>query len=149
MNDLSPALSSVEIGKISTLGLAYVGDGVYELLVRTWLVTHHHTASLDLHRSAVAYVNASAQAGAYEMVAPLLDEEELAVFKRGRNAKVNQIPPHATSAQYHAATGLETLFGWLYVAGRQERISFLFDAIMSGCEADRNNPSCVPHEGTG
>ena len=139
MNDLSPALSAVEVGKISTLGLAYVGDGVYELLVRTWLVTHHHTASLDLHRSAVHYVNASAQADAYEIIAPLLTEEELAVFKRGRNAKVNQIPPHATSAQYHAATGLEALFGWLYVTGRQERISLLFDAIMADLEAAQNN----------
>ena len=64
MNNLAPVLSKAEIGSISTLGLAYVGDGVYELLVRTWLLTHHHTASLDLHRACVAVVNAPAQARA-------------------------------------------------------------------------------------
>lgn len=130
MHDLSPALSRAEVNSISTLGLAYVGDGVYELLVRTWLLTHHHTASLDLHRACVAVVNAPAQARAYEKIASLLSEEELAVYKRGRNAKVNQIPAHATSAEYHTATGLEALFGWLYVSGRHERISDLFEIIM-------------------
>ena len=130
MNDLSPVFTFPEAGKISTLGLAYVGDGVYELLVRTWLLTHHHTASLDLHRTCVTYVNASAQARAVETISPLMTEEELAVYKRGRNAKVNQIPHHATAAEYHAATGLEALFGWLYITGQQARLSALFDVIM-------------------
>ena len=108
MNNLAPVLSKAEIGSISTLGLAYVGDGVYELLVRTWLLTHHHTASLDLHRACVAVVNAPAQARACEKIAPLLSDEELAVFKRGRNAKVNQVPAHgalrlALCQRQHAA----------------------------------------------
>ena len=130
MNNLVPALSAAEVGAVSTLGLAYAGDGVYELLVRTWLITHHHTASLDLHRACVSVVNAPAQARAYETIAPLLSDEELAVYKRGRNAKVNQVPPHATSAEYHTATGLEALFGWLYLTGKEQRISDLFEIIM-------------------
>lgn len=130
MNELAPSLTLSEIGKISTLGLAYVGDGVYELLVRTWLLRHDHTASLDLHRTAVSYVNASAQARAYGRIAPLLTDEETGIYKRGRNAKVNQIPHHATAAEYHTATGLEALFGFLYLEGRQERISELFETIM-------------------
>lgn len=130
MNDLLPSFSFAEAGKISTLGLAYVGDGVYELLVRTWLLMHHHTASLDLHRTCITYVNATAQAGAFEKIAPLLTEEETAIFKRGRNAKVNQVPHHSTAAEYHTATGLEALFGWLYITGQQTRLSSLFDVIM-------------------
>ena len=135
MNNLSPAFSFTEAGKISTLGLAHVGDGVYELLVRTWLLTHHHTASLDLHRTCVTYVNATAQARAFEIISPLLTEEELAVYKRGRNAKVNQIPHHSTAAEYHAATGLEALFGWLYITGQQPRLSDLFEKIMEEAES--------------
>ena len=130
MNNFAPSLSKNEVGSISTLGLAYVGDGVYELLVRTWLLTHHHTASMDLHRACVAVVNAPAQARAYNKIAPLLSDEELAVYKRGRNAKVNQVPPHATTAEYHTATGLEALFGWLHVSGSGQRISDLFEIIM-------------------
>ena len=130
MNYLNPALDRNSIGQVSVLGLAYIGDGVYELLVRTWLLEHTHTAALDLHRLTVSLVNASAQADGYAAVSDRLTEEETAVFKRGRNAKVNQIPHHATSAEYHTATGLEALFGWLYLSGRQERVQELFSLIM-------------------
>ena len=137
MNYLNPVLDKSELNQVSVLGLAYIGDGVYELLVRTWLLSHLHTAALDLHRLSVSLVNASAQAAGFAAVSGLLDDEELSVFRRGRNAKVNQIPHHATVAEYHTATGLEALFGWLYLSGRQERIQELFSCIMRHTEYDR------------
>ena len=83
----------------------------------------------DLHRETVRRVNAPAQARAAEAILPLLTEAEHAVYKRGRNAKVNSVPQHADVAQYHAATGLETLFGWLYLLGRTQRLRELFAVI--------------------
>ena len=130
MNYLEPSFRRQEIGRISILGLAQVGDAVYELLVRTRLLSEDHTAALDLHRETVRIVNAGAQALAFMKIAPMLSEEENAVFKRGRNAKVNQVPHHATVADYHTATGLEALFGWLYLQGQRDRIAELFARIM-------------------
>ena len=130
MNYLEPSFTPAQIGQISILALAHVGDGVYELLVRTYLLSCDHTASLDLHRLTVQSVNAGAQAKGYARIATLLTEEEAAVFRRGRNAKVNQVPHHATSADYHTATGLEALFGWLYLSGNQARINELFEIMM-------------------
>ena len=127
---LTPNLSEADVNRVSILGLAYEGDCVYELLVRTRLIELGHTASLDLHRSTVAIVNAKAQAAAVQKLLPELTEEELAVYKRGRNAKVNSVPQKATQAEYHAATGLEAVFGWLHLCGRQERVEELFQKIM-------------------
>ena len=81
------------------------------------------------HRETVRRVNAPAQARAAETIQPALTDEERAVYKRGRNAKVNSVPQHADVAQYHAATGLETLFGWLYLLGRTQRLRELFSKI--------------------
>ena len=130
MNYLEPAFTSADIGQISVLGLAHVGDGVYELMVRTWLLAHAHKASPDLHRLTVGLVNAPAQAARFVSIADMLTEEEYTIFRRGRNAKVHQIPHHASVAEYHTATGLETLFGWLYLSGRQQRINELFERMM-------------------
>lgn len=132
MNYLEPEFAAGDVNKISILGLAYVGDCVYELLVRTWLLSRDHTASLDLHRTTVHYVNAVSQAEAWSKISGLVTEEESAVFRRGRNAKVNQVPRNATAAQYHTATGLEALFGWLYLRDRQDRIGQLFQTVMDG-----------------
>ena len=74
-------------------------------------------------------MNAAAQARAAEKIFPVLTDEERSVYKRGRNAKVNSVPHHAEIAQYHAATGLEALFGWLYLLGRRERLEELFARI--------------------
>lgn len=127
-----PNMTEQEANKISMLGLAHVGDGVYELLVRGMLCQTGHSAVMDLHRSTVALVKAQAQAEAAGRLLPILSEAEHAVYKRGRNAKVNSVPRHADIRQYHAATGLEALFGWLYLQGRLERINQLFDLIMEG-----------------
>ena len=133
MNDFfSPQLKTEDLGRISVLGLAHIGDGVYELLVRTMLCSTGHQAIGDLHKSTVRYVNATAQARSMERLLPLLTEEELAAYKRGRNAKVHGVPPRASTADYHSATGLEALFGWLYLLGRKELIAELFAVAMEG-----------------
>ncbi|NLL46107.1 MAG: ribonuclease III [Clostridiales bacterium] len=123
-------LSDENIGKISNLGLAHLGDAVYELMVRVWLCEHGKCTSGGLHRAAVSYVNAPRQARMAEKLMPLLTEEEQAVYKRGRNTKVNSIPKNANPGEYHAATGLEALLGYLYLHGRQERINELFKIMM-------------------
>ena len=130
MDYFSPQMSLNEVNSISMFGLAHIGDGVYELLVRTMLCTQGHSAVQQLHKLTVAQVNAPAQAAAVKKILPGLSDEELAVYKRGRNAKVNSIPQKASEAEYHAATGLEALFGWLYLRGRRDRISELFAMIM-------------------
>lgn len=129
MNGWSPELSEQDVNSISPLGLAHVGDAVFELLVRGRLCAEGHRAVTQLHRLTVARVNAPAQAEAMGRLLPLLTAEELAVYKRGRNAKVNSVPQHAKIGQYHAATALEALFGWLYLLGRTERILELFNRI--------------------
>ena len=129
METLFPQLSEKEVNRINMLALAHVGDAVYELLVRSKLCREINAPVMQLHRLTVERVRAEAQAEAMQKLLPLLTEEELAVFKRGRNTKVNSAPHHADIAQYHAATGLEALFGWLYLLGRTERVEELFTAI--------------------
>ena len=123
-----------DVNKISMLGLAHVGDAVYELLYRSKLCTDGHTAVAEMHRMTVAFVRAEAQAEAAAKLLPVLTTEEASVYKRGRNAKVNSVPHNADISQYHAATGLEALFGWLYLLGRTERINELFNIITGGTD---------------
>lgn len=135
MDYFCPHMSAAEVNAISMLGLAHIGDGVYELLTRTMLCKQGHSAAAKLHRLTVSYVNAPAQAAAAKKIMPLLTAQELAVYKRGRNAKVNSVPQKATEGEYHAATGLEALFGWLYLQGEAQRIDSLFAAIMEDDDA--------------
>ena len=130
MDGLYPKLSLKEVNQMNMLALAHVGDAVYELLVRSMLCSAKNAPVMQLHRLTVKKVCAEAQASAVEKLLPRLTEEELAVYKRGRNTKVNSAPHHAGIAQYHAATGLEALFGWLYLQGKTARIGELFAAIM-------------------
>ena len=117
------------LARLGPLELAYVGDGAYELLVRTYLAGHGGRVG-DLHRAAVAYVSATAQAAALEKLTPHLTEEETQLVHRGRNAHVHGCPAGCTVAQYHAATALEALFGWLWLSGRTERAAELFAVIL-------------------
>ncbi|MBQ4612007.1 MAG: ribonuclease III [Clostridia bacterium] len=111
----------VDVHTLSPLALAFVGDGVYSLLVRERLLTQANRPVNDLHRLAVSEVRAEAQAAAIKKLLPLLTEEETAVFKRGRNAHTTR-----SGADYHNATGLEALFGWLYLSDRLDRVRELF-----------------------
>ena len=129
MEDLVNPMTEQQVNKLSMLALAHVGDAVFELLVRTKLCAQGPRAVAQLHRQTVAQVNASAQAEDMKKLLPLLTEEETALYKRGRNAKVNSVPHHADIGSYHAATGLEALFGWLYLLGRTDRIRELFNVI--------------------
>lgn len=111
----------LDLHTLSPLALAFVGDGVYSLMVRERLLSEANRPVNDLHKLAVREVRAEAQAEAMNRILPLLTEEEEAVFKRGRNAHTAR-----SGADYHRATGLESLFGYLYLAGRIERIRELF-----------------------
>lgn len=123
-------LSADEIRNISSIGLAHLGDAVYELLVRSHLCAVGKATGKGLHRATVELVKAPAQAERAERILKLLTEEELAVFKRGRNANVHTIPHNASRADYLKATALECLLGWLYLRGDKERINELFCAMM-------------------
>ena len=124
-NYFCPQMELCDINNISMLGLAHIGDGVYELLTRTMLCSDGNKKVTELHKKSVAIVNAPAQAAAMERLLPHLTADELAIYKRGRNAKVNSVPQKADIGQYHAATGLEALFGWLYLQGMTDRINDL------------------------
>ena len=115
---------------MTALGLAHMGDCVFELLVRTWLCTHGGAKVKDLHRATVAHVAAPAQAARMDRMLPLLTEEEAAIYRRGRNAHVHGVPKGATPQQYAKATGLECLFGALYLLGRWDRVNELFCLTM-------------------
>ena len=128
--DVSPD----QLRAISTLGLAHLGDGVFELMVSSWLCLHGKATSKGLHKATVRYVAAPAQAKAVEKILPLLTEEEGDVFRRGRNTSPHSVPQNASRADYQAATGLEALFGWLWLQGRTERLNELFAVMMEGEE---------------
>ncbi len=124
---------------MSPLTLAFIGDTVFDLLVRSELVCEANRPVDALHKSAAKRVCASAQASSIKSIMPMLSEEEEAVFKRGRNAKTGGIPKHQSSADYHHATGLESLFGWLYLRGETDRINELFDEIKKAENGENNN----------
>lgn len=126
----SVRLADDDIRAISSIGLAHIGDGVYELLVRTYLCAHGKATGKGLHRATVDLVRAPEQARRAQKILPLLTEGEQEVFRRGRNAHVHSIPQHASRAEYQQATALEALFGWLYLRGERERINELFVCMM-------------------
>lgn len=115
--------------QLNSLALAFVGDTVYDLLVRETLVSDANRPVNALHRLAVDKVKASAQAKAIKDILPLLSEEEDAVFKRARNTRTHHLPKNSNPADYHYATGLEALFGYLYLKGEMERIREIFRLI--------------------
>ena len=119
---------SNSLNMYSTAALAYLGDSVIEICVRERLVKAGLSSSATLNKTALEYVKASAQAEAMKRILPMLDEEENAVFHRGRNIGHTNTPKSATVAEYRAATGMEALFGYLHLAGRKERIDELFAA---------------------
>lgn len=125
-------LPKAEIDAISNLGLAHIGDGVFELLCRSYLCAKGEKTVEQLHRDTISLVKATAQARFADRLLPLLTPEELAYYRRGKNAHVHAVPKSATPAEYARATGLEALFGALYLAGETRRINELFNAVMDG-----------------
>jgi len=115
----------VDTRGLSPITLAFVGDGVYELMVREYLAAQANRPANALHRQAVSMVRAEAQSAAMEKLTPRLTETELAVYKRGRNAHTAR-----NSDDYHRATGLEALFGYLYLNDETDRLRELFSAII-------------------
>lgn len=115
-----------QVNAISNLALALIGDGVYELLCRTYLCTQGDQTVLKLHKDTVNMVKAPAQAKYADLLKPHLTEEEQDFYRRGKNAHTHAAPKAATRAEYAKATGLEALFGALYLMGRTERLMELF-----------------------
>ncbi len=120
---------NVDVSSLSPLTLAFVGDTVFDLLTRCELVCEANRPVNALHNMASKRVCACAQSEAIKKIMPLLTEDETAVFKRGRNAHVGSKAKNASSSDYHYATGLESLFGWLWLKGETERIQFLYSEI--------------------
>ena len=123
-------LTDDQLRAISSVGLAHMGDAVFEILVRGWLCAHGKATGKGLHQATIRLVCAESQSQKAQRILPLLTPEELAVFKRGRNAQVHSVPAHASRAQYAEATALEALLGWRYLRGQKARINELFCTMM-------------------
>lgn len=122
----------------SPLTLAFIGDGVYDLLVREYLVTQANRPVGELNRLKVSMVCCKAQAETAKALMPILTEEELSVYKRGRNATTSCTPKNSTKAEYHSATGLEALFGYIYLKGDVNRIKELFSVVLKNIDAKKD-----------
>ena len=136
-NYFEPCFAPDQLRAISSVGLAHIGDAVFEILARTWLCAHGKATGKGLHQAAIRLVCAESQARRAERILPLLTEEEAAVFRRGRYAQVHTVPNHASRAQYGEATALEALLGWLYLSGRRDRVNQLFQEMMEEAEVCR------------
>ena len=117
-----------KVNELSAGTLAFVGDAVYGLLVRQRLAETNRPIG-ELHRLSVTFVNANSQAEAFKVIEPMLTEKEISQYKHGRNLHTNNVPKQSTVAQYHSATGLEALFGYLHLSGQFDRINELFELI--------------------
>ena len=119
-----------QVDAISNLGLAHMGDCVFEILCRSYLCAKGEKTVDKLHRDTISMVKATSQAKLMEKMLPLLTEEELAYYRRGKNSHVHAVPKSATPQEYAKATGLEALFGALWLLGRTERLNELFQAVI-------------------
>lgn len=115
-------LEKVDIRTYSPLSLAYIGDAVYDLFIRSFVIGKGNTSNNSLHKMSVKYVSAVAQAKIANVIQSELTEDELNIFKRGKNAKPSSGAKNASAKEYHIATGFEALIGYLYLAGNEERI---------------------------
>ena len=123
----SEKLSKAEAKQYSPLTLAFLGDAVYSLLVREMLLKTANRPTNALHKESIKLVNANCQAEMIKKILPELTEDEEAIFKRGRNAHSGHVPKNQSDADYRYATGLETLYGYLYLIGDFERIMYIFN----------------------
>jgi ribonuclease III family protein len=125
--------ASCDPKQMGALTLAFIGDAVFEVFVRERLVCQDQRPVSQLHRAAVEQVCAKAQAGFARKLLPVLNQEEQDILRRGRNAHSNHVPKNTDPGEYHAATGFESLFGYLYLSGKLDRLRELFSAV---CEED-------------
>ncbi len=126
-----------DLKKYSPVSLAFLGDGVYGLHVRAYLVKKGNARAKDLHKRASSIVSARAQAKASDAISEMLTDEEADILRRGTNAHVSHQAKNASSYDYHKATGLEALFGYLYLTNKQDRIEQLIEKCIEYTE----NPS--------
>ena len=119
-----------EIDAISNIGLAHMGDCVYEILVRAHLCAQGRKTVERLHKETIQMVKATFQAKFVDKMLPILTEEELTYYRRGKNAHPHGVPKSATPAEYAKATGLEALFGYLFLSGQKERANEIFQIVM-------------------
>ena len=126
--------SDINPRELPSLTLAFVGDSVYDLLVREYLLKKGMRKVGQINKEKVAMVCCSAQSQALDKISQTLSEEEEAVFRRGRNVQVNSVPRNSSLKDYHTATGFEALFGFLYLSGQIERVRELFEIIISADE---------------
>ena len=125
-------LSDIDTVNYSPLTFAFIGDAVYEVVIRTMIVDEANRSANDLHKESSNYVKASTQAKLSEILMDDFDEDELAVFKRGRNAKINTKAKNASLSEYKKATGFEAVIGYLYLEGKTDR---MIELIKKGLEA--------------
>ena len=123
-------MTKAEIDAISNLGLAHMGDCVYEMLVRAYLCAQGNKTVAQLHKQTITMVKATYQAAFVDKMLPLLSEDEMTHYRRGKNSHVHAVPKSATPAQYAKATGLEALFGYLFLSGKKERANEIFNLVM-------------------
>ena len=121
---------TAQVNAISNLGLAHMGDCVFEIRCRAYLCTRGDKTVDKLHKDTITMVKATAQAKFADKMLPLLSEEELAWYRRGKNSHVHAVPKSATPAEYAKATGVEALFGALYLLGRRDRLNELFKTVL-------------------
>ena len=131
-NYLNMHFEKQQVDAISNLGLAHMGDCVFEILCRSYLCAKGGKTVDRLHKETIQMVKATSQAKFMDKLIPLLTEEELAYYRRGKNSHVHAVPKSATPQEYAKATGLEALFGALWLLGRTERINELFNAGVEG-----------------
>ena len=123
-------MTKAQIDAISNLGLAHMGDCVYEMLVRAYLCAQGNKTVAQLHKQTITMVKATYQAEFVDKMLPLLTEDEMTYYRRGKNSHVHAVPKSATPAQYAKATGLEAMFGYLFLSGNKERANEIFNLVM-------------------
>ncbi|MDO5785172.1 MAG: ribonuclease III domain-containing protein [Eubacteriales bacterium] len=135
---LHPMMDEQALRQCSSLALAHMGDSVYELMTRGWLIHSGLVTSRNLHRETIQLVCAGAQAAGAHAILPMLTEEEATVFRHGRNAKPKSIPKSSTPGEYALATAVEALFGWLYLRGSYDRLNELFTVLLPAAQQWRD-----------
>lgn len=126
------AENNTDIKTLSPLTLAYLGDSVFELLVRERIIYSANRSVNDLHNAAIKIVSAPAQCSLFDKIEPLLSDEQINIYKRGRNAKVGSAPKHCSISEYHKATGFEALIGYLYLTKQGDLLEEIVDTAFCG-----------------